>query len=101
MTDTLSPNILEAIEASIEKIVTQQLSSFAHTLQRRFDKIDQRFDDIDRRFDDIDRRFDEVDQRFNKIDQQFDENEMKQNEILDAIGEQFDNHEMRLVTLEK
>ena len=69
---------------------------------------------FDRRFDEIDKRFDEVDKRFDEVYERFDENDEKLNEIMNAIGSEFQekaeqidacttqltDHETRILRLE-
>lgn len=78
-------------------------------------KMNARFEKIDNRFDENDAKFDKINTRFNMIDNRFDENDNIQNEILNAIGEiqesqskairrqadTIDNHERRILKLEK
>lgn len=48
----------------------------------------------------IDARLGSLEQRFDGLEQRFDEFAMVQNQILDAVGERFDDHEQRIKVLE-
>lgn len=56
----------------------------------------------------LDKKFSSIDARFDAIDTRFDENELIQNEILNAIGSEISetnrilkNHEKRITELER
>ncbi len=56
---------------------------------------------MDQRFEEVNQRFEEVNQRFEEMNQRFEEAAEVQNQILNAVGERFDNHEQRIIKLEK
>jgi hypothetical protein len=63
--------------------------------------------EINERFAEVDRRFEAIDRRFEIIDRRFDDSDLKQDEILDAIGATLhqldtkaDDHERRIRRLE-
>lgn len=63
---------------------------------------------IEVRLDQMDGRLDKMDRRLDKMDERFDEQDAKLDEILNAVGAdmnqqtvQLDDHESRIVRLEK
>ena len=85
-------------------------------MDRRFGHVDQKFGQIDQRFRQIDQRFDQVDQKFtrleqrleqrmdagfNRLERKLDSIETTQRAINIEPSDKIENHEGRIVKLEK
>ncbi|MEI7917959.1 MAG: hypothetical protein WCH58_01095 [Candidatus Saccharibacteria bacterium] len=95
-----------------EETLTDLKQFITTTVREEISGVNERIDGVNARITSLEVR---VDERFDKIDERFDENDLKQNEILNAIGEvqelqnrairrqadAIDNHELRIVKLEK
>ena len=124
--DCLAPIVRSAESLGLSPRVlcgpSKYFRSRLDSIDTRLDGMDTRLDGIDARFDQMDARFDEVDRRFVGVERSLDEinsrlgdNDLKQDEILNAIGEahehqgravriqadKIDDHERRLTRLER
>ncbi|MDO4712683.1 MAG: hypothetical protein Q4B05_02140 [Candidatus Saccharibacteria bacterium] len=79
---SLTSDDLADIKQLMTAVIRAEISGVHEEIDGLRKEMNQRFEDIDRRFEDIDRRFDE--------------NAEAQNEILNAIGTEFADHEKRL-----
>lgn len=76
------------------KHISQEVGSVRDALNEFKAEVYHRFDLIDQRFDAIERRFDAVEARL-------DENDLIQNEILNAIGQDNNTRDRRITKFEK
>ena len=83
MTDDQMDDLKQFLEATINNKV--------RPLEEGFESLENKMDQLS----------EEVKQRFEEVNQKFEEAAEIQNQILEAVGERFNDHEQRIVALEK
>jgi chaperonin cofactor prefoldin len=112
---------LETIGTKLDALGAK-LDVFSTSVDKRFEQVDKRFEQVDKRFEQVDKRFEQVDKRFDELKSELATRIEAVDAKVDLVVEGFgnllkkdasnsasharfearvDNHELRLVALER
>lgn len=96
---------IQTDENTLRKIIREEIREGVEAITGpKFDEINGKFTEINGKFDEVNSQFKHIDKRFDTIESEVAEIKLRQSitdKKLDAVIEEFKDHEERLTRLEK